>query len=211
MTGTNRALNRAFLVLVGCLMLAAGLVAVGSWALPAGGAVRDDVAATADRFFDWLPTWQAHLEGLGWGAVPWVLLVVPAVALVLVVLLGVFVVAQGRGRTRDVVRERSTGDAVPGSLEVDVNIASAVVGDALGGRSDCAGATVSAYRVSGVTGAAAMKVTVTPRRGADVGRLVDAAVRGVEDWDELLGRRVPVLVHLTRGSWSGLRRPSRVD
>ncbi len=210
MNSTDRALNRAFLIVVGCLLLAGGVAGISSWALPAEGAVRDDVAARASRFFDWLPTWQAHLEGLGWGAVPWVLLLILALAVVLVVLLCLFVFAQGRGRVRDVLRERSTDDDVPGSLAVDVNIASAVIGDALGGRGDCVGATVSAYRVRGAAGAAALKVTVTPRKGADVGRLVDDAALVVEEWDELLGRRLPVLVHLTRGSWSGLRRPSRV-
>ncbi|HEY0119504.1 MAG TPA: hypothetical protein VGC04_12055 [Cellulomonas sp.] len=210
MNGTNRALNRAVLIVVGCVALAAGLAGVGSAALPAGAAVRDGVATTASRFFDWLPTWQAHLEGLGWGAVPWVLLLVPVAALVLIVLLCLVVAAQGRGRTRDVLRERSAGDDVPGLLAVDVNIASAVIGDTLDGRPDCVGATVSAYRLRGATGGAAMKVTITPRRGADVGRLVDEAARAVGEWDELLGRRLPVLVHLTRGSWSGLRRPSRV-
>lgn len=207
MSSTNRALNRLFLIVVGCLLLAAGLAAVGLWAVPAGrSAVRDDLVAAVDRFLERLPTWQTNLMGLD--AVPWVLLLVPAAALVLVVLLCVFVFAQGRGRTRDVVRERSTDDTVPGSLEVDVNIASAVIGDELDGRSDSVGAHVSAYRVKGVP---AVKVTVTPRKGADVERLVEDAVRVVEGWDRLLGRRVPVLLHLTRGSWSGLRRPSGVE
>lgn len=210
MTTTNRALNRVLLVVVGCLALAAGLAAIGSSVLPAGGTARDGAATAAAQFLDRLPTWQAHLETLGWSAVPWVLVLVPVAALVLVVLLCLLVSGQGRGRTRDVLRERSTTGAVPGSAAVDVSVASAVVGDPLDERSDCVGATVSAYRLENRGDSAAMKVTVTPRTGADVGRLLDDTVRAVEEWDALLGRRIPVLVHLTRGSWSGLRRPSRV-
>ncbi len=207
MTSTNRLLNRAILLVVGLGLLTGGGATILLWSLPDAapmrGGVIDGIVGSVPR----IEAWQVDLAGIGLGSVPLLLILIPLAALVLIVLVCVFAFAQGRGRTREVLRLGLKPAPASGAVDVDVSVAAAVIGDTLAGRRDIVDAQVSAYRVRGRV---VLKVTVSPRRGADIEAVLEQAATTAEGWNSLLGRQVPMLVHLTRGSWSGLRREGRV-
>ncbi len=208
MTGTNRTLNRTVLLLVGLAGLLGGAAIVGIWTMPAWASTRDGLVAGVASTVDRLGRWRLDLADAGLGSVPAVLLIVPAAALLLAALVIAFVASQGRGRTQRVLRIPLKRGPAAGILDVDVSVASATIGEPLAGRRDVVGVHVSAYRVRRQP---VILAAVSPRRGADITAILEHAATAVADWQALLGRRVPVVVHLTRGSWSSLRREARVE
>ena len=195
MNNTNRALNRAFLIVVGLVLLAVGAGAVLITTLPGWDGVwratSPSVADTVTRL------WRVGTAFAGIPQVPWVLLAIPVAALILIVLLLVFIFAQGHGRTHQVVDEMTLPDAdARGTLTIDVSLAADVIQHAIGERRDVAAVSVGAYRVKGNP---ALRVTVTPRRGADPLQVLAAVEGAAAEWDAVAGVRVPVMVHLAGG------------
>ncbi len=204
MKSTNRALNRVLLLVVGLVLLIVGLaiVVLGSW--PDAAGLRDTITGVIRSTPESLTAWQADLSAIDLGTLPWLVIIAPIAALVVTVLLVVFIAAQGRGRAAQVVHLRSTA----GATDVDTGVADAIIGEALSACREIGGSKVRAFRVRRQP---ALEVVVIARRGVDIGRLTDRATEAIEVWDGFLGREVPVLLHLTTGNWSGLRRPNRVQ
>jgi len=170
---TNRALNRAVLLTVGLVLVALGGAVAAAALVPSWLAVWTDVAGGLDPTFD--PS-QAMTLAIVLGG-----------CLIVVVLLLVFIVRQGRGHTRTMV-QRGASD---GAVVVDTRVAATLIEAALADHPDVASVSVSGYRVRGVP---ALKIAVSPRRGASPSELRDEVDRVVERWDEVLGSEVPVLV-----------------
>ncbi len=210
MNSTNRALNRIFLIGIGIVLLACGLAAIAVTTLPdLAGFWRQNTPSIGTSV---LQAWQVGVAFAGIPHVPWLLLAVPAGAVILIVLLLVFVFAQGRGHTSRLVDgmplpATSTGER-PGSLTVDLAVATDVVQHALADRPDTAAVSVAAYRVKGRP---TLKLTVTPRRGVSPARVLAAVEAAAEEWDGLLGTRVPTFVHLNGGVRAALARSARTN
>lgn len=200
MNATNRIMNRALLALGGVILAAAGLAAVigtvrpewaaGSYATVTGWAERALAAADAPAFA--VP-----------GDPPVFVIAALALAVVVTVLLVAFLLTRHRGRTATVVTATTPG----GTVTVDGSVAEAVLAGPLRRRRDVLAAHLRAYRVRGV---AAIRLSITVRRGADLAQALAAAENAVAAWDALAGARVPVLIHLTDRTWrdalrSGIR------
>uniref|UniRef100_UPI001443E8C7 hypothetical protein n=2 Tax=unclassified Microbacterium TaxID=2609290 RepID=UPI001443E8C7 len=157
------------------------------------------VAAAWESAEGW--TWQA----MGIGPVSMPVLLALAAAVVLTVLLVVFLSSRRRGRSKTVL------DVVTatGRTTVDRNVVDAVLTEPLIRRPDVLSARTGTYRV-GSTRAVELAVTVRP--GAPLATVVAAAEAAIGEWDDLLGSRIPILLHLSDRRWrEGFRSPTRVQ
>lgn len=200
MNATNRVVNRLVLFLAGVVLLAAGAAALLAGLLAAGvlppwaqGVLP--VVSTAGSSFA-----SSTVEIVGVGTVQVAPLIAGAVVLVLTVLLLVFLFTRGRGRANSVLEV----DAREGCTIVDRNVADAILTAPLTARPDVLSARVGAYRVRR-TRAIVLAITVQP--GASLGAVLSAAETAVRDWDELLGTRIPIMVHLSDRRWRDALRP----
>lgn len=197
MNDTNRALNRAFVLVVGLVLLLGGaLVAVGAL-LPE---VQRPVADAAEQATG--PTTDA-LE-----AQPWILWVAAAVALLLVLLLLWFVLRRGGGRTGELlvvpVQDERPGS---GTVTVSTKVAAQAIEEALSEEESLVAVDVVAFDVKGTT---VLRVKADARRGAspaDVRRTVEAVV---ERWDEALGQQTPVVVEIAGGLRTSMASSTRL-
>jgi hypothetical protein len=120
----------------------------------------------------------------------------PAVLVVIVlavVLLVVFALRQGHGRTGTVVDE-TVGEH--GQTVISSKVAEEAIQDALSARPEFVTSHVSTYRVKRTP---TLKVSVTCRRGvspADASAIVESTLRAL---DQLLGRELPALVQISGG------------
>ena len=201
MSATSRLLNRALLLVGGLVLVASGAATILTGA--AAGWTRswlpaDPVTAALSP----VRTWAATLPRTG--GVPGAVTVTAAVATVLVILLVVFVLTRGGGRTRTVLRLQTE----EGATSVDHDLPEAMLARALGERPDVFSARTSVYRVKGEP---AIRLTMTVRRGADLARVLSAAELAVREWDAFAGREIPVIVHLADQRWRDrLRASARV-
>ena len=189
MNATNRALNRAVILLVGIVLIAAGVAVAVAASVPQWLEVWSDGSA---RVTDALGAAVASAS-LGFSDHSWILVAGAALAVLAAVLVAVFMLRQGRGHTRTVLSE---GTSEHGRTEVDASLAANALEDAIGSRPEFIATHVSAYRVRRTP---ALKVAVTCRRGVspkDAADIVDDAVRAL---DELLGRPLPALVQISGG------------
>lgn len=197
MNAGNRVANRALLFVAGVFLLAAGLAAVIAGIRPAGA-------------LPWLlPSLAIADDSLGnvtgWLASSWVPpLLVSFIALAIAIAFIVFACTRGGGRTKEVLR--LTGES--GGTVVERDVAEQLLGGAMRDRGDVIGARIRSYRVKR---APAIMLVLTARRGAELGRVLSAAHEAIDEWDGLLGARVPVIVHVRdRGALAARRAPSRV-
>lgn len=204
MRSTNRALNRLLLLAVGLALLIVGIATLVAGFWQGAAPAREDAAGLLRSAPEAFAEWQVDLSAIGLGVLPWLVILVPAVALVVAVLLVVLIAAQGRGRTSGIIRLRSP----EGATEVDVGVGEAVIGGELSGCREIARNRIRAYRVSGRP---ALEIAVAVRRGGDLASVTGRAVRAVEAWDAVLGRKLPILLHLTTPRWAGLRHENRVQ
>lgn len=195
MTSTNRALNRIFLIVVGAALLAAGLLAVAVAVSPEWARLWRSTAPSIGERAE-----RARAIGLAAAGIPqlsWPLLAVPLGAAILIAALLVFVFAQGRGRTPHAVEALPIEEeTAAGTLTVDAAVAHEVIARSLASVRGMPRVGVAAYRVKGRP---ALRITVTPARGGDPVAAVAQIERAVLAWDEFLGRRVPVLIHVNAG------------
>jgi hypothetical protein len=204
MNATNRFVNRSVLFLVGAVLLVAGAVALAAGVLAAGEPpvwLRRPAAEVAAAW-ESAQGWTGQVAGIG--PVPMLLLFAAATALVLTVLLVGFLCSRRRGRSKTVLDV----DTATGRTTVDRNVVDAVLTEPLIRRPDVLSARTGTYRV-GSTRAVELAVTVRP--GAPLATIVEAAEAAIGEWDDLVGSRIPILLHLSDRRWrEGFRSPTRV-
>ena len=81
------------------------------------------------------------------------------------------------------------------------------IADDLARIADVVAVSSRAYRVRGRT---ALELTVTTRRAADVRHVVDSVRQAVDELDDVLEERIPVLLHVASGVRANLAREQRV-
>ncbi|PRB16090.1 hypothetical protein [Microbacterium sp. MYb62] len=204
MNATNRLTNRVLLFVVGAVLLVVGAGAVAAGVLAAGNppAWIERPASAARDVQDALAGWTWQVPGAGTVSVP--LLIAAAAVVILIVLLLAFLGTRNRGRSKTVLEV----DVAGGRTTVDRNVAEAVLTEPLMRRPDVLSARTGAYRIGGTR---AVELAVTVRPGAPLGAVVAAAEAAVREWDELLGVRMPIMLHLSDRRWrDGFRSPTRV-
>lgn len=200
MNTTNRALNRALILVVGLVLLVAGGAVAAGALLPD---VKDTVSGSASDA-------RGGVSDALDGGQPWILWVSALVCVVLIVLLAWFSFRQGRGRTGTLIEQtgRRDGQATSGHVVVDVAVAEQVLEEALSGTAGIVSTDVTAFEVRGST---VLRVTANARRGAspmDIRTAVDDVVRR---WDALLGAEIPVVVQINGGLRTQMVAATRLD
>ena len=202
MNSTPALLNRILLALLGLILLAVGLLLVLLAAGPATG-----------------PWWHAWASG-AWDGVnqafnstrfpgqqeSWLWIAVALALLVLMGLMVAWIAQQGKGRANLLAAEYDPGD-VPGDVRIGGGVAEQALKQALEGRPDLAGSTVTTYDVKG---SPALKVRLLPRQGV-APHLLAAEVSGLLDaLDAVVGKEIPVLIHIGAGARTRFSRAERV-
>jgi hypothetical protein len=201
MNGTNRALNRLLVFVIGLVLLAGGAaVAVGAlWP-----DVRDTVSGAASDA-------SAPVSDALSGDQVWILWVVAAASLVLILLLVWFALRQGHGQTGELltVDEGSSRDEPTGGrLVIDAKVAEQVLEEALADTAGIVSIDVTAFRVKGEN---VLRVTANARKGAspvEIRRSIDQAV---SRWDALLGAETPVVIQINGGLRTQMASATRLD
>jgi hypothetical protein len=202
MNSTPTLLNRILIAVLGLKLLAAGVLlillatvpAVASWwhSWSAGVWAGANQAFSATRFPGRSESWL------------WIL-----VALVLLVLIGLmvaWVAQQGKGRADLLALEYDPGE-VPGDVRIGGGVAEQALKHALANRPDLAGATVATYDVKGTP---ALKIRLLPRQGVAPHLLADEVQALVAALEAVVGKRIPVLIHIGAGARTRFRRAERV-
>ena len=187
MNGTNRGLNRFFLLVVGLVLLALGAGAIALAALPN---VLADWGNQARSVAGNAPDWVAAPSV---GQVSLLTVLIGVVAVILALLLILFIARHGQGRTSRVIDDR-TSDT--GRTLVDLGVPKSLLAAELDDRDEFVSTRISAYEVKGTP---TLKVSVQCRRGVspvEASRIVTEALYGM---DQVLGTRLPAMVQVTGG------------
>lgn len=202
MNNTPRVLNRILVGILGILMMGIGALLVLLASVPAVGRWWRGWSAGA-----W-SNWQDQLARARFPGQQesWLWLVLAVFLAAVVGAMVAWIAQQGKGRTSLLAAEEDPGE-VPGSVRIGGGVAEQALRAALAERADVAGATVATYEFRGGT---ALRVRVQPRQGvaphllaADVSALVEAL-------DAVVGKRTPVLIHISSGARSRFGRAERV-
>ena len=200
MNATNRGLNRVFILVVGLLLLGIGALVVAAAAIPewlaAWSEGSADVGESLGRAIASAP--------LGFSAHSWILAAGAGVAVLVAVVLVVFVLRQGRGHTRTVLRRDGDG----GEIAVDADVVHSSIERALRDHPGVASVSVSSYRVRAD---GAVKIDIGVRRGVSPADIREAADAVVADWDALLGESLPVLITINAGLATRLAKPTSLQ
>ncbi|MBT2502679.1 hypothetical protein [Curtobacterium sp. ISL-83] len=196
MNATNRALGRTALVVVGLVLLVAGVAVILVELLPSaattwhavGHGLRD-LGAGAGRDASVL----AWTEVLGGGVLLGVLALVVLSTL-------------GGGRVDTVIEDDGPADGLPGGVRIDAAAVQHALSSAIGDLPQVGSLAVDVYRVRR---GRAIRIRVRPRRGAAPREITERVEEIVADLDALLGERLPVLLEIARGG-AGSSRPDRV-
>ncbi|MHA7145694.1 hypothetical protein ACX80U_13365 [Arthrobacter sp. TmT3-37] len=212
MNTTPRVLNRLVLAVVGLLALAAGAFGLALLAVPA---VASWWRVTAPRIGEGIDGVRGRttLEGQ---EDTWLWAALAAVLLALVVLLALWIAAQGRGRTGVFAAVGGPGGSPPrpddggtaGSVTITAAAAEQALKTALLERPDLAGASVSTWELRGVPG---LRVRVFPRKGVPPYTVAVEVSRLVEALDAVTGYRTPVLISISSGARVRFTRAERVS
>jgi hypothetical protein len=194
---TNRGLGRTVLVLVGLVLLAAGVGTVLVQTVPWAATVWHGWAAQVGDLGVDAPR---DASATAW---TWVL----GGGVLLAVLAFLVLTTLGGGRTGTVLEDDGSADGVPGAVRIESAAVQHALSSAIGAMPEVGSLAVDLYRVRG--GDRAVRVRVRPRRGASPREITEGVERVVADLDALLGRRLPVLLELARGG-SGTGRTDRV-
>ena len=177
MTRSNRIANRIILMLIGLVSL--GLAAAA--ALP--------FAATLGVELPWGQA-ELALPDLTQPVVLWSIVGFAAAVLAFAIL---WIVTRGRGRTGTALR-------VEGAA-IDATAVQAVLRDRLASAPDVVTVSASAHERRGEP---VVLVRVQARSAPDLGALRSAVRSAVDRLDEVVGARIPVVVHVTSGVRSTL-------
>lgn len=202
MNSTPTLLNRILITVLGLKLLALGVLlmllaavpAVASWwrSWSAGAWSAVNQAFNATRFPGRTESWL------------WIL-----VALALLVLIGLmvaWVAQQGKGKANLLAMEYDPGE-VPGDVRIGGGVAEQALKHAFANRPDLAGATVTTYDVKGTP---ALKVRLLPRQGVAPHLLADEVYALVRALEVVVGKRIPVLIHIGAGARTRFSRAERV-
>lgn len=202
MNSTPILLNRILVAVLGLALLAVGVLlmllaavpAVASWwhSWSAGVWNQINQAFAATRFPGRAESWL------------WIL-----VALALLLLVGLmvaWVAQQGKGRANLLAFEFDPGE-VPGDVRISGGVAEQALKHALADRPDLAGATVTTYDVKG---SPALKVRLLPRQGVAPHLLAKEVHALVAALETVVGKRIPVLIHIAAGARTRFSRAERV-
>lgn len=201
MSGTNRALNRVLLGLIGFLLLTAGLLTGAAGMYPAvaaewtatGTALRDNLTAALAG---------APLPG---GSASWWTIAVLAAALTAMILLGAWIASQGGGRINRAGRRKDP--AGTGTTTVETSLVEAAVRDAVHRDGRIVTASVTTWNVKRSDG---LKIVFQARKGVSPKDLADAGEELITGLDRVLGDQGPVLIRVTTGLKSRLTGTDRV-
>ncbi|TWD48721.1 hypothetical protein FB478_10859 [Arthrobacter sp. AG367] len=202
MNSTPALLNRILLTLLGLILLGAGVLLLLLAAVP-------PVAS-------WWQSWSAGV----WSGInrlfdatrfpgrpeSWLWIVVALALLALMGLMVAWIAQQGKGRSNLLAAEYDPGDT-PGDVRIGGGVAEQALRHALEGRPDLAGATVTTYDVKG---SPALKVRLLPRQGV-APHLLAVEVAGLLDaMEAVVGKEIPVLIHIGAGARTRFSRAERV-
>lgn len=202
MTNSLRILNRIVLFLVGLGFIAGGGVAVAAgipngqqpaWLSTAMTWLRDNV----------LPLAEQTVTISSYNVLLWVVVALAACGVVVVLLL-MYSLTRGRGKTGTAERDKQRD----GSTVVDRSVAAGIITDPLADRSDILTARTTVFESRA---GRALEVSVTPRRGARLEHVMHAIDDRIETWDQFASEKQPVLIHIRgRGALNRLRSVQRV-
>lgn len=192
MNATNRATNRAILLLAGVILLATGVCAILASLWPVAAQTWE---AWAGRAVSWMQAVDESsrlsdattLSGLTIGVL--------AVLLVIVVGAVAVIVRLGGGRSSVVIREES-GEGAQGSVVIRQGFASDAITHSLASRGEILTSRVSASRVRGND---VLHVSVTPRQNTSPIDVAETVTRLVDNLAILTGRETPTLVSIHSG------------
>ncbi|EMY33715.1 hypothetical protein D477_013350 [Arthrobacter crystallopoietes BAB-32] len=202
MNQTPRGLNRLLLAVIGLVLLATGVLALGLAAFPglagwwrrttqgAGTAVENLLAATT------LPGQRDS----------WLWIVLALLMLLVVLAMITWIAQQGKGRAGTLAAD-DVDDGGPGMVSLSGAAAEQALKAALAEREDILHVTVATYEYRGTPG---LKVRVLPRKGVAPQDLAEDISAQVEALDLVLGRRIPVVVSIGASARSRLGRGDRV-
>lgn len=200
MNGTHRTLNRAMLTVIGIVMITVGVFTAWAGASPEMGR-------------RWSSTGQ---DALGWtrqqlrtAPIPgtdtsWWTAAALLAGVLAIVLLMLWIVSQGGGRTNSI---GTHDDAGRGTTTVDVSFAAQAITDANAGNDQILSTGVTAWKLKGTE---ALKITVQARRGASPAQIDSAVQDVIAGLDAVLGEQVPVLLRIVSGPRARFTRPERV-
>ena len=202
MNNTPRILNRILIGLLGIKLLVTGILLVLLVSVPA--------AAT------WWHGWSAGV----WAAMrglfertrfpgrqdSWLWIVVVLLLVLVIALMVAWIAQQGKGRTDLLVADEDPGE-VPGHVRIGSSVAEQALRAALADRPDLAGTTVATYEIRGEP---MLKIRVQPRQGVAPQSLASEVSALVEALDAVVGKRTPVLIHLSSGARARFGRAERV-
>ncbi|QWT24599.1 hypothetical protein KPL76_04225 [Subtercola sp. PAMC28395] len=188
MNSTNRALNRALLLVAGLVMIGiGGMAMLLAGSQPFAGAWRSAAPAVTATVDGWLLATPLAALGHSWLLAAAVVLLIAAAALV------TFALRQGGGHTRRLLDGPSTA---AGSTVVEAGVAEQLLGDALQARPELLSSRVSTYRVRGQS---VLKISVTCRRGVSPTETARTIENLLVSLDEQLGARIAAVIQLGGG------------
>lgn len=202
MNSTPALLNRILLTVLGLILLGTGLLLVLLATVPPVGSWWHSWSAGAwngiSRLFD-----STRFPGR---PESWLWIVVALALLALMGLMVAWIAQQGKGRSNLLAAEFDPGE-VPGDVRIGGGVAEQALRQALEGRPDLAGATVTTYDVKG---SPALKVRLLPRQGV-APHLLAAEVYGLMNaLESVVGKEIPVLIHIGAGARTRFGRAERV-
>ena len=202
MNSTPTLLNRVLLAVLGLKLLAVGALLI----------LLATVPAVAAWWHAWSgAAWNAANQAFNATRFPgrpqsWLWLVVALALLVLIGLMVAWVAQQGKGRSNLLASEYDPGE-VPGDVRIGGGVAEQALKQALSGRPDLASASVTTYDVKG---SPALKVRLLPRQGVAPHLLAEEVAGLVAALESVVGREIPVLIHIGAGARTRFGRAERV-
>ena len=202
MNSTPMLLNRILIALLGLMLIAVGGLLMLLAAVP----------AVASWWHSWSPSvWNHVNQAFNATRFPgrgesWLWILVALALLVLIGLMVAWVAQQGKGRANLLAVEYDPGE-VPGDVRIGGGVAEQALKHALANRPDLAGATVTTYDVKGRP---ALKVRLLPRQGVAPHLLADEVYALVAALETVVGKKIPVLIHIGAGARTRFSRAERV-
>lgn len=202
MNSTPSVLNRILLSVLGLAFLAVGVLLVLLATIP----------PVAGWWQSWSPAlWNGINEAFNATRFPgrgesWLWIVVALVLLLVIGLMVAWVAQQGKGRSNVLASAYDPG-GVPGDVRIGGGVAEQALKQALAGRPDLAGSTVTTYDVKG---SPALKVRLLPRQGVAPHLLAEEVTGLLAALETVVGKDIPVLIHIGAGARTRFGRAERV-
>lgn len=191
MNHTNRALNRALLLIFGLVLLGAGLVGVGLAVWPTAATAWGDVGGGADA---WLAQ-VLEATRIAGTAATWIGIGAIAIILVALVLLVLALTRLIRRRSRTVVLSNDAQTPL-GRVTITEGFVSDAVRNALADRDEILTVQVTANEIRSTP---VLHVSVTPRQNTDPRELVDRIDLLLRNLTALTGQEIDTYISIHSG------------